>query len=313
MNKYNVLVTACGGDIGYSIYKILKNQEFINQLVCCDISAKNPIAYLSKNFEIVEKATSKGYISSLENLVEKYKLDIIIPVSEPELRFLNENDIRTIAGAKVIMASKMAMDIGFDKFKTTEFLKNNELPYPKTYKIGDVIELEYPYILKDPKGCGSKGICLIENDLDFQYYSSKYKDYIAQEYVEGDEYTCGLYRYNNETRCIIFKRELKGGLTGYGELVKNPKIEELLVSVAEKICLEGAINVQLRMNADNVPIIFEINPRFSSTVLFRDRLGFKDLIWSIKDSLNLDKEHFIPSDNKVVFFKIFDEIIQRKD
>ena len=162
-------------------------------------------------------------------------------------------------------------------------------------------------------GCGSKGICLIENDLDFQYYSSKYKDYIAQEYVEGDEYTCGLYRYNNETICIVFKRELKGGLTGYGELVKNPKIEELLVSVAEKICLEGAINVQLRMNADNVPIIFEINPRFSSTVLFRDRLGFKDLIWSIKDSLNLDKEHFIPSDNKVVFFKIFDEIIQRKD
>ena len=71
MKKYNVLVTACGGDIGYSIYKILKNQEFINQLVCCDISAKNPIAYLSKNFEIVEKATSKGYISSLENLVEK--------------------------------------------------------------------------------------------------------------------------------------------------------------------------------------------------------------------------------------------------
>ena len=96
-------------------------------------------------------------------------------------------------------------------------------------------------------------------------------------------------------------------------MVKNPKIEELLVSVAEKICLEGAINVQLRMNADNVPIIFEINPRFSSTVLFRDRLGFKDLIWSIKDSLNLDKELFIPSDNKVVFFKIFDEIIQRKD
>ena len=31
------------------------------------------------------------------------------------------------------------------------------------------------------------------------------------------------------------------------------------------------------------PMIFEINPRFSSTVYMRHKLGFTDVIWSLKE------------------------------
>ena len=73
-----------------------------------------------------------------------------------------------------------------------------------------------------------------------------------------------------------------------------------------KLDLTGSINVQLRIQ-ENIPKIFEINPRFSSTVLFRHLFGFEDLIWSIEDSMG-----YILSDNRsnVIgkkFYKGFEE------
>ena len=59
----------------------------------------------------------------------------------------------------------------------------------------------------------------------------------------------------------------------------------ICLQIANEWNLKGSINIQLRL-IDNKPIIFEINPRFSSTVYMRHKLGFKDLIWSLADFYN---------------------------
>jgi carbamoyl-phosphate synthase large subunit len=41
--------------------------------------------------------------------------------------------------------------------------------------------------------------------------------------------------------------------------------------------------VQLRLT-DKGPRVFEINPRFSSTVLMRHRMGFSDVLWAIEEA-----------------------------
>lgn len=309
MNKINLLITAAGGDIGQSILKILKGQNFIDKLVCCDISEDNAAPILFENFEIVKKVDDVDFIPSLENLVEKHKIDLIIPVSEAELRFFNKNKIENILNAKLIMANNYAMDIGFDKYLTTKFLQENSLICPWTMKVNENGPINFPCIFKDSKGCGSKGIFKLENKEDYNFYSSKYPDFIAQEYLEGDEYTCGVYQsQTQDVRIIIFKRQLKGGLTGVGQLVENNEIKELLSKIAKALKLKGSINIQLRMTKKG-PMVFEINPRFSSTVLFRDKLGFKDLIWSIKEKINEPIDDYKPISKNVKFYKIYDEII----
>jgi len=79
--------------------------------------------------------------------------------------------------------------------------------------------------------------------------------------------------------------------------------------LAVKLNLIGSINVQLRMN-DNLPKIFEINPRFSSTVLFRHLFGFKDLEWSIKDLFGEKLDAYIPPKVGSKFYKGFNEYVQ---
>jgi len=85
----------------------------------------------------------------------------------------------------------------------------------------------------------------------------------------------------------MMKRKLVGGLTGSGEVVDNKTIDEYVRSIAKVMDLEGAFNVQLRLT-ENGPRLFEINPRLSSTVVFRDLLGFQDLRWWVSDVLGLD-------------------------
>ena len=55
------------------------------------------------------------------------------------------------------------------------------------------------------------------------------------------------------------------------------------MQIAESLDLFGSINIQLRLVEKEGPMVFEINPRFSSTVGMRHMIGFSDLIWSIEE------------------------------
>ena len=56
-------------------------------------------------------------------------------------------------------------------------------------------------------------------------------------------------------------------------------------------------------------MVFEINPRFSSTVLFRHLLGFKDVIWAIEAQMNNSIESYSPPSVNTKFYKGFSEYI----
>jgi carbamoyl-phosphate synthase large subunit len=314
MNKlyYNILVTGSGGDIGQSIGKIL-NKNNNGKLIGCDISSKNAGKFIFKNFLESVRCTSPDYLSFVENLVSKNDIDIIIPVSEPELRFLSQKGILdTIGTAKLICANEEALEIGFDKLKTAIFLQENNLPFPETQNIEDVSELDtFPKIIKSRTGSGSSSVFIANDNQDFQYLKAKHQDFIVQEYLSSDsgEFTCGLFRSKNgEIRTIQLKRELTGGYSGYGEVVDNEQIEDLLHQIANKLNLVGSINVQLRL-VDGKPVVFEINPRFSSTVLFRHMFGFNDLIWSIQDKTDQKINAFKKVEAGQKFYKGFSEYI----
>lgn len=316
MNKtLNILVTGCGGDIGQSLGKILLKSSYTKNLFGIDISDKNAAQFIFPNFSVGLRFTNCDYLQKLEAFVEENAIDIIIPIAEPELRYFSENNsLDCIGKAKMITASAKALEVGFDKYKTAEFLKAEGLPFPKTYLAKEVKTIDaFPVILKSKTGSGSKDIYKITTMEEFLFYTRTHsEDYVVQEFItdENGEFTCGLYRSSKgEIRSQIFKRELHGGYSGYGEVIKNETITVLLEELAVKLDLVGSINVQLRIQG-NSPKIFEINPRFSSTVLYRHLFGFEDLIWSIEDRLGLDL-----SDNRqdVVgrkFYKGYEEYIK---
>lgn len=316
MNKaVNILVTGCGGDIGQSIGKILLKANYTKNLFGIDISDKTAAQFIYPNFSVGLRYSHPDYLRSLEQFIEENEIDIIIPIAEPELRFFSNNNILDKIGtAKMITASALALETGFDKYLTAEFLKKENLPYPITFLAKNLKKIDsFPVILKSKTGSGSKDIHKIETMDEFLFFTRNHiENYVVQEFIsdQNGEFTCGLFRSKKgEIRSQIFKRELTGGYSGYGEIIENNHITELLEELAVKLNLVGSINVQLRIT-DNQPKVFEINPRFSSTVLYRHLFGFEDLIWSIEDTLGYDL-----SDNRIncfgrKFYKGYSEYIK---
>ena len=105
-------------------------------------------------------------------------------------------------------------------------------------------------------------------------------EFILQEYLpdEGQEYTVGVFSDGENVNTIIFRRKLKDGYSAFVEYVEDDTISNMAIQIAHNIKLKGYINIQLRKKG-GLNYIFEINPRISGTVVFRDMLGFRDVIW----------------------------------
>jgi carbamoyl-phosphate synthase large subunit len=314
-NSLNILVTGCGGDIGQSIGKILLKSTYTKNLFGIDISDKNAAQFIFPNFSVGVRFSFSDYLSRLEEFIKSNSIDLIVPIAEAELRFFSENNILDhIGSAKMIIATAKALEVGFDKYKTAQFLKDEGLPFPNTKMAMDLKTIDtFPVILKSIRGCGNKDIHKIHTMDEFLFYTrTNIQDFVVQEYIPDSkgEFTCGLFRSSNgEIRSQIFKRELHGGFSGYGEVIENKTITSLLEELALKLNLVGSINVQLRMHEDT-PKIFEINPRFSSTVLYRHLFGFEDLIWSIEDRLGLELSDYRQDAVGRKFYKGYQEYIK---
>lgn len=304
-----VLVTGCGGDIGLAIGRILRDSKVVDSVIGCDIQPDHAGRVFFDECFVVEGAASPNYNDVLFRLVDKEKVDLVIPSSEPELRTLYANNF---FGRQELFltANKKAMEIGFDKYRTAEFLQENELPHPWTQIAALGVPQEFPCILKSRTGCGSKDVRIFTEE-DYNSTAFYNEDDIFQELIGGDdaEYTCGLFRSSwGEIRSIILRRKLRGGLTGSGTVETNPVIERLLHTLAEALELQGSINVQLRLRA-GVPYVFEINPRFSSTVRFRHKLGFLDVLWTMQDSSHSIIDSYREPAVGTHFYKIYEDII----
>jgi carbamoyl-phosphate synthase large subunit len=312
MKKINILVTGCGDDIGQSIGKILKTLPFSGNIVGTDISLNNASKFIYDKLIQVPPINSLNYSNEIHKIIDSFNIDVIIPSCEPEIRYHTKKNIdKTYLGKIFISSDLNSRKIGFDKLKTVNFLKKNNFPFPETNIVGKIIKPKFPLIIKSRAGSGSKKIFIVNNKNDFNFYKNKYSSFIAQELINDSEaeYTCGLFRSkNNDIRYISYERLLLNGYSSYGRVVDIQEVNELLMNLAIKINLIGAINVQFKISKRG-PCIFEINPRFSSTVRFRDLMGFKDLLWSLEDSLDLPISDYQKVKKGTAFYKGFEEFI----
>jgi len=303
-----ILITAIGGDIGQSIAKILRRNFKDIYLIGSDTNIDNAGKFFVDKIVNVPAASDENYIEQIEEIYKKENLDLVIPVNEKEIFVLIEKYNKT--NISIVLPKANNIKSYFDKLDAYMYFKDIGIDLPWTVSCNSV-PLDYPCILKPRKSSGSKGVKAIYNLKEYkQLEIDNSYSYIIQEYLEpkGEEYTCGVYRNRKETYVIILKRKLKGGLTGFAEIVKDTEIYEYCRNIAISIDLYGSINIQL-IKTETGPKLFEINPRFSSTVIFRDHVGFKDLIWCVNDNLKIDYNLSYNNKQNIgkKFYRIFDE------
>lgn len=285
--KFNIFITAISSNLGYSIYKVLTKYRNYFNIYGGDISNYKSKLFNFENFELLPKASDHNYIEKLNYIINKYNIDLVIPAVEQEIKAIYNSKLN----CEILILDKDTLDIGFNKYKTIELLKKNNIPCPKTEILNkNNICRGFPFIIKGAESYGSKDVFIIKEEIDLKIFKLKvndksYSDFIIQEYIDGEEYTCCVYKYNSDIKNIILKRKMANGYTSEGTVVDNHIIEKYILDITSKLNFNGSINYQLRLQT-NQPYLFEINPRISSSVYFRHLLNFNDLLWFIQDKLN---------------------------
>jgi len=280
----NILVTGTGGGVGQSIIKALHISKIDCRIISTD---SNPLAvgiYRGDSGYLIPTANSPNFIDTIIDICEQESIDVIFIGSDPELPYFaaNKNRIEEKTGTKVVVSSPEVIKIGYDKWMTYRFLRENNLPYPrsslpeKMYELID--EVNYPIIIKPRTGSASRDVFLAKNEEELKIFIKRVDNPIVQEYLkpEEEEYTSGAIVFGDDILGVItMKRELKCGSTYRAFIDDYEIVRSAVINAAKLLKPFGPSNFQMRVT-ERGPVIFEINPRFSGTTALRAGAGFNE-------------------------------------
>ena len=278
-----IAVTGVGGGVGQSILKSLKETDY--QVIPLDADPLAAGLYYGKEIgHVIPYAKEERFISQLLDICKKEKISLLFPGMDAELMKLsvNREKFREV-GTEVIVSRPEIIDIADNKLHTYEKLTALGINVPKTIDLIDFSseELSFPFIIKQKiGGARSNNVFLIKDEVAFENFlkiHDKFKDkFVAQEYLDGDEYTCGSVTLDGSCNgVIVMRRILRNGDTYKSFSERNLIIEDFVKKICNKIEPFGACNIQLKIN-NEVPFVFEINARCSGTTASRTLCGFNE-------------------------------------
>ena len=283
-SKPVICITGVGGGVGQSIIKALYSSDYKivgldSELLAAGLYSV-PIAYK------IPYADDDQYIDKLLDICAKVKCKLLFPGLDAELSKLSINrDKFRKAGTTVVVSRPDVINICDDKLLTYNFINKLNLPTVPTYHLPLFLKhsykIKFPVIIK-PKtgGARSKNVFLLKTMKQLKSVITinnlNLNKFVVQQYIKGDEYTCGTINLDNKhLGTIVMRRILRDGDTYKCFIEQNPAIEAIIKKAIYVLKPFGACNVQLRIT-NNIPYIFEFNARCSGTTAARALAGFNE-------------------------------------
>ncbi len=317
MKKIKIAVSGIGGGAGQSILKAFYPSDY--QIVGLDGNLDGTGLYAVPTGHKIPYANSPDYTSRLLEILKKEDCRMMFPGLDAELPVLAaQREVFQKEGITLVVSSPEVVEIADNKILTPQFLLEAGLPTPATCEYADWAAgttggIGFPFILKPKKGgARSKDVFVVKNEKDLAKYAHlQAEHFIVQEYIEGDEYTCGSVSFDGECfGVIVMRRILRDGDTYKAFVEFNPAIEEAVRRVISHLKPFGPLNVQLRLK-DGVPYIFELNARCSGTTGARSLSGFNEPVAIADYLLKGMKPHF--EIRETTIFRYWKELVVGKD
>ena len=299
----NICVTCSSSRIIPSTIKLIKDRNSDYRFIGIDISEDDlNECYLDKFYKI-QKPEEEDYIKNLLNIVKKESIDFILVLSDEEAFVLTENNIRrelSSLGCEILLPNHELIRICNDKgllmneFKKYEFLDEKFYFVNNSNDLNKCIDLfDYPnksFILKPRVGRGSRGVILVDESGDIgEYFLGKNKNkiplsalkenfyrknnlnLIATPYYSAKDYNIDVMAYKGEVCYSLMQERIQPsfGPILSAKIILDQDIYDLVCKVIKVLNVTGLINIEIaRRGFDNVPKIYEINPRPSAAFAF---------------------------------------------
>ncbi len=236
-----------------------------------------PASYFVDRCFKVPKAKDEGYVDSLLAICEAEKVDLLIPLFEPEFLLLDERHPEFARINTFLLLSECrVIETCSDKFKTYQFFINNGIKTPNTCLPEDLPEMiTYPLFIKPRTGMGSRGAQKVESFEQLEFILRHNSGFLIQEYIPGKEYTLDILADLQGKVLSVVPRErleVRAGEVSKSRTLYRSDLIEQGKRIVEQLGAIGPITVQCIDNGTDLYWI-EINPRFGGGVPLSIRAG----------------------------------------
>ena len=219
------------------------------------------------------------FISTLADYARQNRIQLMIPMDDPECDLLTEQAHHLPSDLKVAMPDREAYSTARDKWKTVLLAREMGIPVPHSELIGSFEQvpelrkhLGTPFIVKPRMGSGSRGVILVREESDansIQQTIDRFGAMIAQEFIPRRE-SIGVscLAHHGELRALFTHRRLlefpeSGGPSIIRESFRHAIAEKYAVQLMERLKWHGVAMVEFRIDdRTGDPVLMEVNPRF---------------------------------------------------
>lgn len=258
-----VLITSIGTTTAVNLYKLLKETY---QIVATDV---NPYGYTSGSmlvdeFVQVPYACDPNYIKVIKDVVENYKIDVVIPINDIEIKSIVSSSI--CIHATVLVPSLDIVTFFDDKLQSSISLSK------KGIAIGEIVttnsdHIKTKVIQRQKYSVGSKGIAVYNSRQEVSsYLCSSYDEesFFIQEYIDGVEYTIDVACDGVGTPFLIIPRrrlEVKDGVASKVVIEKDDDLICIVKKIYSLFKIPYFSNIQFVKKGDKYYFI-ELNYRY---------------------------------------------------
>jgi carbamoyl-phosphate synthase large subunit len=234
------------------------------------------VSWLAPAMHIVDRAVqippieNPRYIPSLLQLVEKQKIDLVVPTIDTDLPKLSAGREKfERLECRILVSPPETVEICQDKVKTFEWLTAAGLSTPATWTYEEFQKrrrFRFPYFIKPRFGSASLGARRVGSMEELWAFAPLVPNPLIQEFAEGVEHTLDVYLgFDGVVKCVVPRRriDVRWGEVCKGQVVKDTGLMAVGRRVAE--ALPGPIGVwtvQTMRDRDGRIQVIEINPRF---------------------------------------------------
>lgn len=319
----HILITGAGHPVAKGVLESLRrSSEYNLYIVGVDIEERGKsFDWVDKHY-IVPAPASNEFADVVLDVCLNEKIQLVVPWSDDEVEVISrEAAVFHENGIALLCSPEASIQRTIDKGILLQELRRTDIPVPE-FELADspegienaALRLGYPsspVVVKPRRSSCAKGFWLLDPDIDLKQFSpsrklslnaftvllreaqergQKIPEYIVMQYLQGDDYSVDALAYMGDPLYIVPRLRLKAveGVSQISEVVCNEEVQATVARIIKAFSLHLNVNVQLRYLYDTsrTPLVYEVNPRISGSIVANDAAGVKLLYFGILLALN---------------------------
>ncbi len=286
-----VFITGAGGAAVPFLISSLQKQGY--RVIAGDMDPAAAGLLTADGGYVIPAAKSDSFLPYLRQVCLRESVRAIIPLVDEELlpAWGLAGD-----GIEVLLPRCDFVATCLDKHALMLKLREAGIAAPESRLCSeDLRGMTFPLVIKPRTGRGSRGFAVLSSERDLQIYLEtsglKPEQLMLQTLLQGTEFTISVVVWRDgEVQAVVPKEILvKKGITRMAVTRRHPQIEALCRKIQEHLLADGPFNVQLRLDKPGgEPSVFEINPRFSTSISLTMAAGVDEMGELLSQALSSD-------------------------